>query len=366
MAGHMGHEQVTTQNLEVVAVRPRAQPAADQGLGSRPRRWRRHRPQRRQVRRKGRLTWQRSPSRTQPARTPARSTSTTTSSASQPNVPLMHQVVTAQLAARRSGTQSTKTRSDVSGGGRKPLRPEGHRQRPPGLDPCTALHRWWRRPRPEAPQVRPEDPQEDDQGGAALGAVRPCQRGQGHRRRLLRHRRHRRPRTPRRCSTALGIAGTVLVVVGRDDAAAALSFRNLPHVQVIGPGELNAYDVLCNDWIVFTKDVVPRRHRGRRQGEPAVEPPSRASRRRCSRAAATATASQAVEPRRRRRLARPSRRRDAEGSRSRATPTRCSTTFPTLVLQRTVAEVWFATEDAARPPASRSQASRAAERRGGA
>jgi large subunit ribosomal protein L4 len=56
---------------------------------------------------------------------------------------------------------------------------------------------------------------------------------------------------------ALGIDGTVLVVVGRDDAAAALSFRNLPKVQVIGPGELNAYDVLCNEWVVFTKDVLP-------------------------------------------------------------------------------------------------------------
>ena len=49
----------------------------------------------------------------------------------------------------------------------------------------------------------------------------------------------------------------MLVVVGRDDAAAALSFRNLPEVQLIAPAELNAYDVLCNDWIVFTQDVLP-------------------------------------------------------------------------------------------------------------
>ncbi len=56
---------------------------------------------------------------------------------------------------------------------------------------------------------------------------------------------------------ALGLDGTVLVVVGRDDAAAALSFRNLPNVQLIAPGELNAYDVLCNDWVVFTQDTVP-------------------------------------------------------------------------------------------------------------
>src|SRR4026207_510095 len=45
----------------------------------------------------------------------------------QPNVPLMHQVVTAQLAARRSGTQSTKTRSEVRGGGRKPYKQKGTR-----------------------------------------------------------------------------------------------------------------------------------------------------------------------------------------------------------------------------------------------
>ncbi|MFM9226502.1 MAG: 50S ribosomal protein L4, partial [Actinomycetota bacterium] len=43
----------------------------------------------------------------------------------QPNVPVMHQVVTAQLAHRRSGTQSTKTRAEVSGGGKKPFRQKG-------------------------------------------------------------------------------------------------------------------------------------------------------------------------------------------------------------------------------------------------
>jgi large subunit ribosomal protein L4 len=48
-----------------------------------------------------------------------------------------------------------------------------------------------------------------------------------------------------------------LVIIGRDDAAAALSFRNLQNVQLIAPGELNAYDVLCNDWLIFTKEVVP-------------------------------------------------------------------------------------------------------------
>ena len=51
----------------------------------------------------------------------------------------------------------------------------------------------------------------------------------------------------------LGVDGRTLVVLEREDAIAALSFRNLPDVQLINVGELNAYDVLCNDWVVFTQ-----------------------------------------------------------------------------------------------------------------
>ena len=79
-----------------------------------------------------------------------------------PNVPLMHQVVTAQLAARRSGTQSTKTRSDVRGGGRKPYAQKGTGNARPRLDPSTALHRWWCCIGPKASQVQSKDTKEDD------------------------------------------------------------------------------------------------------------------------------------------------------------------------------------------------------------
>ena len=72
----------------------------------------------------------------------------------QPNVPVMHQVVTAQLASRRAGTQSTKTRSRGPRRRRQAVPPEGHRQRPPGFDELAALHRRWRRPRPQAALVR--------------------------------------------------------------------------------------------------------------------------------------------------------------------------------------------------------------------
>src|SRR5690606_22185423 len=56
--------------------------------------------------------------------------------------------------------------------------------------------------------------------------------------------------------TALGLDGRVLLVIERDDVNAALSFRNLPQAQVIQVGELNAYDVLANDHIVFTQPAL--------------------------------------------------------------------------------------------------------------
>ena len=174
----------------------------------------------------------------------------------QPNVPVMHQVVTAQLAARRSGTQSTKTRSDVRGGGAKPWRQKGTGNARQGSI--------------RSPQFRG--------GGVALG---PKPRSYGRKtpkkmvklalRSALSDRAadgkvvvvdawgFDQPKTKqaKQALDALGLDGTVLVCVDRDDAAAALSFRNLPNVQLVAPGELNAYDVLCNDWIVFTQDTVP-------------------------------------------------------------------------------------------------------------
>ena len=174
----------------------------------------------------------------------------------QPNVPLMHQVVTAQLAARRSGTQSTKTRAEVRGGGRKPYSQKGTGN---------------------ARQGSIRGPHFSG-GGVALGP-KPRKYDQKTPKKMVKlalksalsDRANEgkiivvdswgidtpKTKTAKVALDALGITGTALVVVGRDDAAAALSFRNIPSVQIIGPGELNAYDVLCNEWIVFTKDVVP-------------------------------------------------------------------------------------------------------------
>jgi large subunit ribosomal protein L4 len=174
----------------------------------------------------------------------------------QPNVPVMHQVVTAQLAARRAGTQSTKTRSDVRGGGGKPYRQKGTGNARQGSI--------------RAPQFTG--------GGVALGP-KPRSYAQKTPKKMIRLALRsalsdrasegkvvvidgwgiETPRTKdaKAALAALGLDGTVLVVLERDDTAAALSFRNLAHVQTIHPSELNAYDVLCNDWIVFTEATLP-------------------------------------------------------------------------------------------------------------
>ena len=169
----------------------------------------------------------------------------------QPNVPVMHQVVTAQLAARRSGTQSTKTRSEVRGGGAKPFRQKGTGNARQGSI--------------RAPHF--------SGGGIALGP-KPRKYNQRTPKKMVRLalRSALSDRVNEGCVTvvdswsfaepstkegvkalaALGIEGRVLIVLGAGDENAAMSFRNIPEVQLISMQELNAYDVLCNDHILFT------------------------------------------------------------------------------------------------------------------
>jgi large subunit ribosomal protein L4 len=168
-----------------------------------------------------------------------------------PNVPVMHQVVTAQLASRRAGTHSTKTRSEVRGGGAKPYRQKGTGRARQGST--------------NAPHF--------SGGGIALGPKPRSYRQRTPKKMIrlaLRSALSDRanddkvvvvdswafdaPTTKQAAEAlgALGLEGRLLVVLDRDDTNAALSFRNLPDVQIIHTGELNAYDVLCNDYVVFT------------------------------------------------------------------------------------------------------------------
>jgi large subunit ribosomal protein L4 len=174
----------------------------------------------------------------------------------QPNVPVMHQVVTAQLAGRRAGTQSTKTRAEVSGGGRKPFKQKGTGNARQG---STRAPHW-------------------SGGGVALGP-KPRKYDQRTPKKMIRLALHSalsdraaegrvvvvegwsfdapKTRDAVKALDALGLTGKVLVVLERDDEPAILSFRNLPNVQLLLVGELNAYDVLCNEWVVFTQATVP-------------------------------------------------------------------------------------------------------------
>ncbi|MSO60445.1 MAG: 50S ribosomal protein L4 [Ilumatobacteraceae bacterium] len=179
----------------------------------------------------------------------------------QPNVPVMHQVVTAQLAHRRAGTQSTKTRAEVSGGGKKPFSQKGTGGARQGSI--------------RAPHYTG--------GGIALGP-RPRKYTQRTPRKMVRlalrsalSDRNLASRivvldswnieTPSTKSAitalkAIGIEGKVLVVLTPQDDAVAKSLRNVVDVQIVSVTELNAYDVLCNDWLVFTQASLPMAKEG--------------------------------------------------------------------------------------------------------
>jgi large subunit ribosomal protein L4 len=174
----------------------------------------------------------------------------------QPNVPVMHQVVTAQLAARRAGTQSTKTRAEVAGGGAKPWRQKGTGRARQGSI--------------RAPQWRG--------GGIALGpkprsykqrtpkkmirlalASALSDRLNDDKVKVLKDWGIDAPSTKTAVKVLqdLGVEGRVLVVLRRDDEATWKSLRNLQDIHVLSTGELNAYDVLVSDWVVFTEASLP-------------------------------------------------------------------------------------------------------------
>jgi large subunit ribosomal protein L4 len=191
----------------------------------------------------------------------------------QPNVPVMHQVVTAQLAARRSGTHSTLTRAEVRGGGRKPWRQKGTGRARQG---STRAPQWAGGgiafgPKPR--DYRQKTPKKMVQL-ALRGAL--SDRAADGKVVVVDAWEFPQPKTKDAVAAldALGLnEGRVLIVLSRDDEIAFRSFRNLNEVQLMLVEELNAYDVLCNDWIVFTRATVPGTgvEGAARTVEPAVE-----------------------------------------------------------------------------------------------
>ncbi|WP_026424120.1 50S ribosomal protein L4 [Actinokineospora inagensis] len=171
----------------------------------------------------------------------------------QANVPLMHQVVVAQLAAARQGTHSTKTRGEVAGGGRKPYRQKGTgraRQgstRAPQFVGGGVVH---------GPQPRDYSQRTPKKMKAAAlrGALSDRARaGQVHVVTGLVDGDKPSTKTARLLLESITSAKRVLVVLTRDEDVSWVSVRNLAHVHVIAPDQLNTYDVLVNDDVVFTK-----------------------------------------------------------------------------------------------------------------
>ncbi|MGA7054785.1 MAG: 50S ribosomal protein L4 [Mycobacterium sp.] len=172
------------------------------------------------------------------------------------NIALMHQVVTAQRAAARQGTHSTKTRGEVSGGGRKPYRQKGTGRARQGST--------------RAPQFA---------GGGVVHGPKPRDYSQRTPKKMiaaaLRGALSDRARNSRIHAVTELVAGQipstksareflgtitdrkqVLVVIGRSDEAGTKSVRNLPGVHVLAPDQLNTYDVLRADDVVFSVEAL--------------------------------------------------------------------------------------------------------------
>ncbi|MFM7819835.1 MAG: 50S ribosomal protein L4 [Actinomycetota bacterium] len=173
-----------------------------------------------------------------------------------PNIPVMHQVVVAQLAHRRSGTQSTKTRAEVSGGGKKPFKQKGTGNARQGsiraphfsggavsLGPTP--RKYSQRTPKKMVQLAMRSALSDRMTENKVVVVDEFSFAE--------------PSTKSASAVlkSLGVSERVLLVLERKDATSWKSFRNLKDVQIISTGELNAYDILCNDWIVFTKASLP-------------------------------------------------------------------------------------------------------------
>jgi large subunit ribosomal protein L4 len=168
------------------------------------------------------------------------------------NIPLIHQVVTAQLAAARQGTHATKGRGEVRGGGSKPWRQKGTgrarqgSRRAPQFIGGGTVH---------GPQ--PRNYAQRTPKKMIIAALRGALSDRAREGRVHVVSELASGDTPstKTALAALGAATTsdkVLVVIHRDEDLAWLSLRNVATVHAIAVDQLNAYDVLVNDEVVFT------------------------------------------------------------------------------------------------------------------
>jgi large subunit ribosomal protein L4 len=173
-----------------------------------------------------------------------------------PNVSVMHQVVTAQLAAARAGTQSTKTRAEVRGGGAKPYRQKGTGRARQGSTRAPHFSGGGVALGPKPRSYRQHTPKK-----MVRLALRSAlsDRAANDKVVLVDRWSFDVPKTKDAIAAlgALGVSGRVLVVVDRDDVMAERSFDNLEEIQTVLTEELAAHDVLRNEWIVFSDATLP-------------------------------------------------------------------------------------------------------------
>ncbi len=174
----------------------------------------------------------------------------------EPNVSVMHQVVTAQLAARRSGTQSTKTRAEVRGGGAKPWKQKGTGRARAGSTRSPNFIGGGVALGPKPRSYAQKTPKKMIK--LALRSALSDRASEG-KVIVVDEWNFATPSTKGAVAAlaALGIEGKILLVLDRGDVAAWKSFRNLGEVHIIETAELNTYDVLVSDFVVFTKSTLP-------------------------------------------------------------------------------------------------------------
>jgi large subunit ribosomal protein L4 len=171
----------------------------------------------------------------------------------QTNVPLIHQVVTAQLAAARQGTHSTKGRGEVSGAGRKPFKQKGTGRSRQGSIRAPE-HRGGGVVHGPVPRDYSERTPKKMIAAALLGVL--SDRARGERLHIVdTFGKGDAPSTKNAVSVLENVATSrnVLIVIERDDEITLKSVRNLKNVHVLAVDQLNAYDVVVSDDIVFTK-----------------------------------------------------------------------------------------------------------------
>ncbi|GAA1471845.1 50S ribosomal protein L4 [Corynebacterium felinum] len=172
------------------------------------------------------------------------------------SIALMHQVVNAQLAAKRQGTHSTKTRGEVSGGGRKPFRQKGTGRARQGSirAPHFAGGGIAHGPKPRDYSQRTPKKMikaalygalSDRARNARIHVVSELVPGQTP-----------KTKSARAFIERLTDRRNVLLVVGREDITAQKSARNLPGVHILFADQLNTYDVLKSDDIVFSVEAL--------------------------------------------------------------------------------------------------------------